>query len=182
MRFAVILYCFVCLLCFSLQFQDLQAQQSIKLAGNPNISPDGSQIAFSWRDDIWISSIEGGVAKQLTQNLAQDIQPKFSPDGSKVAFVSNREGVNQVFVISTTGGYPKQVTFHSEGSIVEGWHPNGQGLIIRGKRDHFWKRANRFFTISITGRISEKLLFDAYGKSGSFSPDGKQCCQNFRPA
>ena len=60
------------------------------------------------------------MAKQLTQNLAQDIQPKFSLDRSKIAFVSNREGVNQVFVISTTGGYPKQVTFHSEGSIVEG--------------------------------------------------------------
>ncbi|MBP97567.1 hypothetical protein CMK18_16570 [Candidatus Poribacteria bacterium] len=176
MRFSVILYCFVCLLCFSLQFQALQAQQSIKLASNPNISPDGSQIAFSWRGDIWISSIGGGVAKQLIQNLAQDIQPKFSPDGSKVALVSNREGINQVFVISTTGGYPKQVIFYSEGSIVEGWYPNGQGLIIRGKRDHFWKRANRFFTISITGRISEKLLLDAYGKSGSFSPDGKQCC------
>lgn len=28
--------------------------------------------------------------------------------------------------------------------------------------------------MSITGRISEKLLFDAYGKSASFSPDGKQ--------
>lgn len=93
MLFAVILYCFVCLLFFSLQFQDIQAQQSIKLASNPNISPDGLQIAFSWRGDIWISSIEGGLAKQLTQNLAQDIQPKFSPDGSKVAFVSNREGV-----------------------------------------------------------------------------------------
>ena len=77
-------------------------------------------------------------------------------------------------MISATGGYPKQGNFHSEGSIVEGCPPNGQGLIIRGKRDHFWKRANRFFTMSITGRISEKLLFDAYGKSASFSPDGKQ--------
>ncbi len=47
MRFTVILYCFVCLLCFSLQFQDLQPQQSIKLASNPNISPDGSQITHS---------------------------------------------------------------------------------------------------------------------------------------
>ena len=83
MRFAVILYCFVCLLCFSLcQFQDLQAQQPIKLASNPNISPDGSQIAFSGEVIVWISySIEGGVVKQLTQNLAQDIQPKFSSDG-----------------------------------------------------------------------------------------------------
>ena len=83
----VILYCFVCFVYLNFQFLDIQTQQSIKLASNPNISPNGSQIVFSWRDDIWISSIEGDVAKQLTLNLAKDIQPNFSPDGSKITFV-----------------------------------------------------------------------------------------------
>ena len=83
----VILYCFVCFAYLNFQFLDIQTQQSIKLESNPNISLDGSQIVFSWRGDIWIPSIEGDVPKQLTLNLAKDIQPNFSPDGSKITFV-----------------------------------------------------------------------------------------------
>ena len=83
----VILYCFVCFAYLNFQFLDIQTQQSIKLASNPNISPNGSQIVFSWRDDIWISSIEGDVAKQLTLNLAKDIQPKFRMDQKLLSLV-----------------------------------------------------------------------------------------------
>ena len=83
----VILYCFVCFVYLNFQFLDIQTQQSIKLASNPNISPDGSQIVFSWRGDIWIPSIEGDVAKQLTLNLAKDIQPKFRMDQKLLSLV-----------------------------------------------------------------------------------------------
>ena len=83
----VILYCFVCFAYLNFQFLDIQTQQSIKLASNPNISPNGSQIVFSWRGDIWIPSIEGDVPKQLTLNLAKDIQPKCRMDQKLLSLV-----------------------------------------------------------------------------------------------
>ena len=44
-----------------LNFQLLQtvAEQPIQLTGSPNISLDGSEIIFSWRGDVWLSSIKG---------------------------------------------------------------------------------------------------------------------------
>ena len=110
----------------------------------------------------------------MTQNPAKDIRPKFSHNGLEIAFVSNRDGPNQVFIMSADGGQPEQLTFHSEGSMLESWHPNSRQIITRGRRDHFWKRSDRFFTISIKKRSGEKLLFDAYGKNGCFSLDGKR--------
>ncbi|NLE39037.1 MAG: hypothetical protein GX621_13520, partial [Pirellulaceae bacterium] len=65
---------------------------AIRLATAPALSPDGSQLAFSWRGDLWLVSSEGGAAERLTTHPARDTRPVFSPDGNRLAFVSDRTG------------------------------------------------------------------------------------------
>jgi Tol biopolymer transport system component len=73
------------------------------------------------------------------------------------------------------GGVPRQVTFHTSGSKLEGWLPDGQGLLVNATRDHYWSRhSERFFKIRARERSAEELLFDDYGQNGSLSPDGKR--------
>ncbi len=147
---------------------------AIQLVTSPAVSPDGTQIAFTWRGDVWTVPITGGTAKPLTVHDADDGTPAFSPDGGQVAFVSNRTGSNQVFVVPITGGEPKQLTFHTEGYLIEEWYPDGASILTSATRDHFWRKGARFFTInSSQPQTGEKLLFDAYGSDAAISPDGK---------
>ena len=74
------------------------AQEPIRFARTPDISPDGKLVAFSYLGDIWVVEAIGGVARPVTTHRAHDINPVFSPDGRSIAFSSNRHGSYNVFV------------------------------------------------------------------------------------
>lgn len=149
------------------------AAHPVKLVSSPAVSPDGKQIAFSWRGDIWLVPVDGGQAKPLTTHEAADRQPVFSPDGQRIAFISNRRGSDQVYVMPVSGGEATQLTFHTEGYALEQWYPDGESILTCGTRDHFWRHTKRFFTIRTKPRTGESLLFDARGHDAAVSPDGK---------
>ncbi len=146
----------------------------IQLASAPDLSPDGGQLAFSWRGDIWTVPIGGGTARQLTADPANDDQPKYSPDGKRLAFISDRDGSRQVYLMPAAGGEPERLTYHTEGYSLEEWFPDGQTILVSATRDHFWRHGERFFSISTKPRSGEKPLFDGFGSAGRLSPDGKR--------
>jgi tricorn protease len=151
------------------------AAHPVQLVSSMAVSPDGAQIAFSWRGDIWLVPVDGGEAQAVTMHEARDTQPAFSPDGERIAFISDRTGSDQVFVIPVDGGEPKQLTFHTEGYSIEEWYPGGTSILTSGSRDHYWRNSSRFFTISSDKpQTGERILFDAYGQDASISPDGKR--------
>ncbi|MBP1663568.1 MAG: hypothetical protein H6Q19_708, partial [Bacteroidetes bacterium] len=80
----------------------------------PVISPDGTQIAFSYQGDIYKVAAVGGQATRLTTNDAYESNPIWSPDGQKIAFVSDRFNFNKdIFVMPLSGGTAKRLTTHS---------------------------------------------------------------------
>ncbi len=142
------------------------------LAGNPALSPGGKTLVFAWRGDLWRVGSTGGKAHRLTSHPAEDSQPLYSPDGGRLAFVSTRAGARQVFVMDLAGGAPQQLTFHSEGSSLQDWYPDGKAVLVSGSRDHFWRRAGRFFKKPLGALSPPELLFNAHGVAGKLSPDG----------
>jgi tricorn protease len=150
------------------------ARQPIQLASEPSLSPDGRALAFSWRGEIWTVPSEGGIARQLTTNAAADREPVFSPEGSQLAFTSDRSGSRQVYVMSTEGGPPEQLTYHTSGYKLHDWFPDGLSLLVSGSRDHFWKDEERLLRIRRDQRAAEQVCFDDYGTDGCVSPDGKR--------
>lgn len=77
------------------------------------ISPDGTQIAFSYKGDIYTVSSNGGRANQITTNPAHDTRPIWSPDGKSIAFASDRMGGMDIYIVSKDGGVPSRLTTHS---------------------------------------------------------------------
>jgi len=77
------------------------------------ISPDGSEICFSYNGDLWIVPVNGGKARALTRHVATDRQPIWSNDGKTIAFASDRHGNFDVFTIPSEGGAAKRITSHS---------------------------------------------------------------------
>ncbi len=114
----------------------------------------------------------------MTHRTSTAAAPQISPDGNGLAFSSDRTGATKVYVMDIAGGEPIQLTFHSEGSRVVGWYSDGQSLLIRGQRDHYWHHGERFFRIAADKRSAETLLFDALGSHPSLSPDGSKVLFN----
>ena len=86
------------------------AQETPMWLRKNSISPDGTQIAFEYKGDIFIVGTNGGKASQLTSNSAYESDPLWTKDGKKIVFSSYREGSKDIFITNTGGGTPKRLT------------------------------------------------------------------------
>ncbi|MEO6223810.1 MAG: PDZ domain-containing protein, partial [Vicinamibacterales bacterium] len=100
----------------------------------PAISPDGSQIAFTYKGDLYLVPSAGGVARPLTMHEAHDYMPVWSPDGSQIAFASDRYGNFDVFIVSVRGGEPRRLTYHSAPESPFAFSPDGQSVVFGAVR------------------------------------------------
>src|SRR5574342_193745 len=74
-------------------------QTPIAGARMPALSPDGKQLVFVYRGDLWLAAASGGRATPLTQHVETDSHPIFSPDGRWIAFASRRNGNSDIFAV-----------------------------------------------------------------------------------
>ena len=105
------------LLCLSIAFTAnslLAAEDNPLWMRYPSISPDGTQIAFCYKGDIYKVSSSGGQAVRLTTHSAYDYMPVWSPDGKSIAFASDRNGMGKnLYMMSSDGGEAKLLTQHT---------------------------------------------------------------------
>ncbi|MEM9680024.1 MAG: PDZ domain-containing protein [Bacteroidota bacterium] len=145
--------------------------QGTRLLRQPDLK--GSQIAFTYGGDIWVTNTSGGDAKRITSTAAVESNPYFSPDGQWIAFTSNRAGSNNVYIVSVNGGTPKRLTWHPSGSDVRGWTNDGKQVLYASNRETAPRPYDRLWTVSTEGG-APKLLTKQWSYDGAFSPDGKQ--------
>lgn len=92
------------------------------------ISPDGGQIAFTYKGDIYTVDTGGGKARQITSSRGYDTHPVWSPDGKSIAFASDREGSMDVFIVGRDGGVPRRLTSHSGNGVPVAFRDNDHVL------------------------------------------------------
>src|SRR5262249_49972692 len=104
-----------------------------------DVSPDGKTIVFELVGDIYTLLIEGGQAKLIDGGMAFDSQPKFSPDGKWITFLSDRDGVENVWIMRPDGSEPKQITKETSNIpfISPSWSPDGQYIVVSKPRDMY---------------------------------------------
>jgi tricorn protease len=147
------------------------AQDPIRFARTPDISPDGKLVAFSYLGDLWVVEAIGGVARPITMHEAHDINPVFSPDGRQLAFSSNRHGQYDVFVAPAYGGKAKRLTFDSAADIVSGWTPDGKNIVFSSYRSTAYPGGPELYSVPVEGGADKKLPF-LNAKDGTYSPSG----------
>lgn len=90
---------------FALSFTTLATYATTPLwMRDIQISPDGTEIAFCYKGDIYKVPAKGGTAIQLTTQESYESTPVWSPDGKQIAFASDRYGNFDVFVMPANSG------------------------------------------------------------------------------
>jgi len=84
----------------------------------PTLTPDASNVIFSYEGDLWKVSSNGGEAFRLTAMQGVETDPSVSPDGKWLAFTSNQYGNNDVYIMPLNGGKIQQLTFHQANDAV----------------------------------------------------------------
>ncbi|MDH3224410.1 MAG: amidohydrolase, partial [Gemmatimonadota bacterium] len=97
-----------------------------------DVSPDGRTIAFDLLGDIYTMPIGGGHATRISGGPAFEFQPRFSPEGQRIAFVSDRDGLNNIWTMAVDGSDPHQVTQETERDVnTPSWSPDGEHVFAR---------------------------------------------------
>lgn len=147
-----------------------------------DVTPDGKKFVFDMLGDLYIVDIEGGEAKALTQDFSWDIQPAISPDGSKIAFISDRDGIMNVWTMNIDGTNLKQISKEKQNIIHSPkWSPDGEYIaatkgimssrsIPAGEIWMYHRSGGGGLVIKrrVNGRRDQKNIADP-----AFSPDGK---------
>ena len=94
------------------------------------MSPDGSQVLFCYKGDIYKVSAQGGTAAQLTTQASYECSPVWSGDGQQIAFASDRHGNLDVFVMSADGGPATRLTYQSVAEVPQTFTPDGQWVLF----------------------------------------------------
>ena len=143
-----------------------------------SISPDGTQIAFTYQGDIYTVPTSGGRAIQLTTNSAHDTRPIWSPDGQQIAFASDRLGSMDIYVVNKDGGAPTRLTTHSGNETPLAFKDNGhilfQANILPAAEDMQFASSQfpQVYEVSIQG--GRPVMFSSMPMEDiSLSADGK---------
>ena len=94
------------------------------------ISPDGSEIVFCYKGDIYKVPAQGGKAIQLTTQSSYESSPVWSPDGKMIAFESDRNGNANVFVMSANGGIATELTKNSAAETPTAFSKDGKYVLF----------------------------------------------------
>ena len=143
--------------------------------GNPALSPDGLQIAFSrvvegnW--DIWVMGL-GGALSRFTSDPALDFNPLWSSDGRRIFFQSTRGGAPDIYSRSVNAGTLEQVLLKSSlPKSPSDVSADGRVLLYNvstGTSTQIWYLP---LAGDSTPRPFVQTTFDE--RDGQFSPDGK---------
>jgi len=107
----------------------------------PSWSPDGKKLAFINKiDTVWevfTSDADGKNAKRLTFSGGnRAFNPSWSPDGKTILYYLEKgDRKDQVYIISSGGGTPTNVTADTLHNIFPGWTPDGRIIYCRTRND-----------------------------------------------
>jgi Tol biopolymer transport system component len=103
---------------------------------HPDISPDGSRVAFvstrSGEQDVWVAGADGQAARRVTSLTNARVEtPRWSPDGQRLLFAARLGGGrSDVFVIDAQGGPARRLTSKGGRSdaVAPSWSRDGKSV------------------------------------------------------
>ena len=117
-------------------FMDVMEMRGV---GGGQLSLDGARVVYTvsiphWKSgkaytDIFVADVVTGVARQMTYTREKnETGPQWARDGKRFAFLSDREGSQQVYLMSVEGGEARKLTDAKDGVHAFAFSRDGKGL------------------------------------------------------
>jgi dipeptidyl aminopeptidase/acylaminoacyl peptidase len=119
---------------------------------DPNISPDGSTVAFvrvtvnekenRYESSLYAVPTDGSTAPRRLTSGIRDTTPRWSPDGRQLAFVRTPAGQTsggdnasktpsaQIYLLAMDGGEARAITDVQRGAGNPTWSPDGKTIVF----------------------------------------------------
>jgi tricorn protease len=184
MKTKILLFLFFILLVFS---GISYGQQEARVLRFPAIHDD--QIVFTYAGDLYTVSSTGGFARKLTTHEGFEVFARFSPDGEYIAFTGEYDGNREVYLIPSSGGVPKRLTYTpalgrddisdrmGPNNIVMAWKHDNKHVAFRSRMREWNSFNGQLYMASVGGGTPEQLPLPRGGFC-SFSPDDKKMAYN----
>lgn len=120
-----------------------QLAPSTRVESSPDISPDGSQIAFtsnrSGSNEVWIADASGTNPRQLTA-LASTAHPRWSPDGRQLAVVvKSSASAASIHVVDASSGASRRLTSGTTQERWPTWSSDGASIYYAANTSGSWQ-------------------------------------------
>ena len=107
---------------------DSTVAHAVKGIYAPALSPDGRQVAFVALNQVYVMPI-GGKPVAITSDAFYKQGPAWSPDGKTLAYVSDKEGVENIYLHDV--GSPDTIVDRraapsASAQIMPAWSPDGK--------------------------------------------------------
>jgi Tol biopolymer transport system component/imidazolonepropionase-like amidohydrolase len=105
-----------------------------------DVSPDGRTIVFDLLGDLYTMPATGGEATRIVGGLSFESQPTWSPDGKTIAFLSDRSGVENLWIANADGSSPRAVSKDQKTNdrpqimVSPAWTPDGEYIVVSRSR------------------------------------------------
>jgi Tol biopolymer transport system component len=92
--------------------------------------PEGFRIQdYNYRQvDLYALNVQAKQIRRLTSDTAKKKSPSYSPDGKKIAFVSDRSGINNIYICDITTDTSYAITNLVSGVTHLSWSREGSRL------------------------------------------------------
>ena len=145
------------------------------------ISPDGKQIAFTYKGEIFTVPVAGGEARRLTSQPSYETSPVWSPDSKTIAFASDRNGNFDVYTMAADGKSAQwnRLTFNSAGEVPQAFSLDGKNVYYSASiQDPVESalfpsgRMSELYSVPVSGGAPVQVLATP-ALAMSWAPDGK---------
>ena len=153
-------------------------------ATSASVSPDGKQVAFIVRGDVFVTSTDYATTKQITNTPAKEAAVSFAPDNRTLVYASERTGNWQLYTAKISRkedpNFPNATLIEEEvllpSKTVERAYPQ---YSPDGKELAFIEDRNRLMVLNLKTKKVRQVTDGStwYNTGGGFdyewSPDGK---------
>jgi Tol biopolymer transport system component len=148
---------------------DSAAPRAVKGIYGPALSPDGKSVAFVALNQVYVMKI-GGKPGAVTNDGFYKQGPVWSPDGKTLAYVTDRGGVENVWlhnVASADASGDKPAAASPTAQIMPSWSPDGKRIAFQDQTG-----ATLLIDVAI-GKTSPLAPSTFFPGRASFTPNGK---------